>query len=319
MAWARQRQVGRIRRMSSRGSNLSILLLTLLALSCLLVAAPTRAAWPGRDGAIAFVRGAHIWDQLPSGKQRQLTDEVGGIDAEPTYSRDGQTIAFVRYEGNGSHIWVMNSEGTDQRPVTGAVEGSYESQPAFFPAGLGLVFARRDPSTGWSVYSVRLDGHGEQLLASRAKNPTISPNNHQLAFVDPHGGWLRTRDLRSGEERRLPSWRSQEPDFSPDGKRLVFVAQRRCAARGRGRLSIMTIGLGGSSPRTLLNTCRRSFIPYSPIWSPRGNRVLFVRRDNPAEVRSASRLQMLSLRGALLPGAPRHRAGEFSPSWRALR
>jgi len=291
------------------------LLLALLASAFFAGAAD--AAWRGRDGAIAFVRGPHIWAQLPSGKQRQLTDEAEGADTEPTYTRDGRTIAFVRYEGNGSHIWVMNSDGTDQRRVTGAVEGAYESQPAFFPAGLGLVFARRDPSTGWAVFSVRLDGHGEQLLASGAKNPTISPNRHMLAFVQARGGWLRTKDLRTGEEHRLPSWRSQEPDFSPDGKRLVFVAQRRCGAFGR--LSIMTIGLQGSGPRMLLNTCRRSFIPYSPAWSPRGNRVLFVRRDHPQATTAGSRLQMLNLRGALVSGAPRHRGGEFSPSWQALR
>lgn len=81
----------------------------------------------------------------------------------------------------------------------------------------------------------------------------------------------------------------------------------------------MTIGLQGRRPRTLLNTCHKSFIPYSPVWAPQGNRILFVRRENPAEVGSTSRLQMLSLRGALVPGAPRHRGGEFSPSWQALR
>lgn len=302
-----------------RAAKIGLPLVLIFLLFALFSAAASQAAWPGRNGAIAFVRGPHIWVQLPSGKQRQLTDEAEGADAEPTYSRDGETIAFVRFEGNGSHIWVMNSDGTDPRRVTGAVDGAYESQPVFFPAGLGLVFARRDAATGWAVYSIRLDGHGEQLLASGAKNPAISPNRHMLAFVQARGGWLRTKDLRSGAERRLPSWRSQEPDFSPDGKRLVFVGQRRCGERGGGRLSIMTIGLQGGGPRMLLNTCHKSFIPYSPVWAPRGNRFLFVRRENPAEVHSTSRLQMLNLQGGLAPGAPRHREGEFSPSWQALR
>lgn len=293
--------------------------LLLPALLAFAFAAPVEAAWPGRDGAIAFVRGAHIWVQLPSGKQRQLTNEDGVADGEPTYSRDGKTIAFVRYEGNDSDIWVMNSDGTDQRPVTESGEGVDESQPAFFPAGLGLVSARYDSSSGWAVFSVRLDGHGEQLLASGAKNPAISPNRHMLAFVRPHGGWLWTKDLRSGEERRLPSSKSQEPDFSPDGKHLVFVGQRPCGTKGHRRLSILTIGLRGGGARTLLNTCRRSFIPYSPVWSPRGNRVLFVRRDNPQATTSSSRLQLLDQRGRLVGGAPRHRGGEFSPSWQPLR
>jgi Tol biopolymer transport system component len=294
----------------------AILLPALLAFA--FFGARAEAAWPGGNGAIAFVRETHIWVKSPSGKQRQLTDKEEGADAEPTYSRDGRMIAFVRYEGNGSHIWVMNSDGTGQRPVTGAAEGSYESQPAFFPGGLSLAFARYESSTGWAVFSVRLDGHGEQQLASGAKNPAISPNSHLLAFVQSHGGWLRTKDLRSGEERRLPSWRSQEPDFSPDGKRLVFVGQRRCGSKGGGRLSIMTIGLRDSRPRMLLNACRRSFIPYSPVFSPRGNRVLFVRRDNPRGA-SDSRLQLLSLRGGLVGGAPTHRGFELSPSWQPVR
>jgi len=38
-------------------------------LALLSVAAPAQATWSGRDGAITFVRGPHIWVQLPSEKQ----------------------------------------------------------------------------------------------------------------------------------------------------------------------------------------------------------------------------------------------------------
>ena len=115
-------------------------------------------------------------------------------------------------------------------------------------------------------------------------------------------------------------YRAQEPDFSPDGKRLVFVGQKLCSATpGRKRLAILAVGLRDVCARMLLNTCHRSFIPYSPVFSPRGNRVIFVRRDNPQNVGVVSRLQLMNLRGGLLPGAPRHRGGEFSPTWQALR
>ena len=281
-----------------------------------------KAAWPGANGAIAFVRGPHIWVQLPSGKQRQLTDEAEGADSEPTYSSDGQLIAFVRYAGNGSDIWVMNSDGSEQRPVTTTGEGSYESQPAFLPSGRSLAFARSDPSGGWTVYSIRLDGSGEQVLAVRAKNPAISPDGRSLVFARSPGGYLRLKDLRSGEERQIHSGaiRTQEPDFSPDGKRLVFAGQQQCGpVPSRHRLVLMTVGLHAAHARVLLSTCHRSFIPYNPSWSPRGTRILFVRRDNPGEVSATSRLQLLNLRGALVPGAPRHRGGESSPSWQPLR
>lgn len=286
-------------------------------LASLLLAAPAEAAWPGRDGAVAFTRGNHVWVELPSGKQRQLT-AGGGDDAEPTYSRDGRKIAFVRFADGSSDIWVMNSDGSDQRPVTKTAEG--EVQPAFFPSGRSVAFVRSAPSTGFAVHSIGLDGTGERRLAVGATFPAISPNGRWLAFTRrPSRNGMGLKDLRSGKERRLPSGISQDPDFSPDGRRLVFVGQRPCGSKGARRLAMLTIGLNDRRARMLLPTCGRPFLPLSPVWSPRGNRIVFVRRDNPAG-KATSRLQMLSLRGKLVPGAPRHRRGtfEFSPSWQPL-
>lgn len=215
----------------------------------------------------------------------------------------------------------MNGDGTEQRPVTTTGEGSYESQPAFFPSGRSLAFARSDPSGEWTVYSIRLDDTGEQVLAVRAKNPAISPDGRSLVFARHPGGYLRLKDLRNGEERQIHSGavNTQEPDFSPDGKRLVFAGQQQCGpVPGRHRLALMAVGLHEAHARVLLSTCHRSFIPYNPTWSPRGNRILFVRRDNPGEVSATSRLQLMNPRGALVAGAPRHREGESTPSWQPL-
>lgn len=302
-----------------RAAGLGLVLSSLLC--ALLPVAFANASWPGRDGAIAFTRDAHIWVQLPSGKQRQLTHGEAA-EGEPTYSRDGRLIAFVRYSGNDSDIWVMNSDGTDERPVTES-DGLLlsEVQPAFFPGGRSLVFAQLGLSTGWTVFSIRLDGTGLRQLAARAKFPTVSPDGRWLAFTrHPGGDRIRLEDLRTGEERQLPSGTSQEPDFSPDGRRLVFVGQRPCGVSEHQRLAVLTIGLHDRRPRVLYGTCHTRFIPYRPVWSPRGNRVLFTRRENPQKATDV-RLQLLNLRGVLVPGAPRHRPGTFegSPSWQPLR
>jgi Tol biopolymer transport system component len=295
-----------------------ILLSGLLCLLCLLPAAPAEATWPGRDGAIAFGRGNYIWALRPCATQGPLTG--GGVDAEPTYSRDGRMIAFVRFSDDGSSdIWVMNSNGNNERRVTATAEG--EVQPAFFPGGRSLVFLRSSPSTGFTVHSIKLDGTGERRLAVGATFPTISPNGRWLAFTRrPSRNGIGLIDLRTGEERILPSGISQDADFSPDGRRLVFVGQRPCGSKGARRLALLTIGLNARRPRMLLRTCRRPFLPSSPVWSPRGNRIVFVRRDDPAGS-AVSRLQMLNLRGQLIPGAPRPRSGvsDFSPSWQPLR
>lgn len=254
---------------------------------------------------------------MPSGAQRQLTDGGEFADAEPTYSRDGRYIAFVRYSNDGSDIWVMNRDGRNPRPVT-QTEDLDESEPAFSWSGQTFFFSRSDPSTGSGVFLVRSDGSAERQVAARAKNPTFSPDRLWLAFV--RDGRIQLRDLRSGEDRQLPSGPAQEPDFSPDGKRLVFVGQRPCGAKGQKRLAILTIGVHDRRARTLFSACGTRFIPYGPVWSPRGDRVVFVRRDNPAG-KAGARLQMLNLRGERVPGAPRHRRGtfEFHPTWQPIR
>jgi Tol biopolymer transport system component len=286
-------------------------------LAFLLLAAPAEATWPGQNGAIAFARNTNIWLGLPWGDQLQLT-QGPGADAEPTYSRDGHKIAYVHHDNHGSEIWVMRSDGTGLRPVTDEVEGTFESQPAFFPSGRSLAFVART-ATGITVFSIKLDGTGLRPLAQQAKNPAISPDGRLLAFSEFPGNRLRLKDLRSGAERQLPSGNAQEPDFSPDGKRLVFVGQRPCGTRLHQRLSILTIGLHDAGPRMLFRACRSNFLPYSPVWAPRGNQVLFVRRDDPQKPTATSRLQLLNLRGQLVAGAPRHRTGELSPSWQPLR
>jgi Tol biopolymer transport system component len=302
-----------------RAAKTGLTLVLFFLLLALFAAAASQAAWPGRNGAIAFVRGPHIWVQLPSGKQRQLTSG-DGADGEPTYSRDGRQIAFVRYSGNDSDIWVMNSDGTEQRPVTESDgPGLSEVQPAFFPGGRSLVFAQLGLSDGWTVSSIRLDGTEQRQLARRAKFPAVSPDGRWLAFTrHPGGDRIRLQDLRTGEERQLPSGLSQQADFSPDGRRLVFVGQRPCGPGRHLRLSLLTIGLHDRGAQMLFLTCRTNFLSYSPVWSPRGDRVLFARQDNPSGPADA-RLQLLNLRGALVAGAPRHRGFEGSPSWQPLR
>lgn len=301
-------------------------LLSLALLASLPAATPVQAAWPGENGAIAFSRNgangraaADIWVRGADGTQRRLTSGPGS-DTEPTYSRDGRLIAFVRYSNSGSDIWMMKSDGTNERPVTATEEHDQAVEPAFFPSGHSLAFAVQGIAGGPAVFSIRIDGSGLQRQADRAKSPVVSPDGRRLAFWrHPGGNRIRLKDLGTGAERQLPTGSAQEPDFSPDGRRLVFVGKRPCRAEGEPRQALLTIGLNEKRPRMLLDTCRRKFIPFGPAWSPGGNRIAFTYRED-GEASSDVGLQMLNLRGTLVPGAPRHRPGTFetAPTWQPL-
>ena len=68
----------------------------------LLCPAPSRAAFPGRNGKIAFdlPNGHGIYFTGPTGRGRRLVTRSPSADREPAFSRRGR-LAFER-EGSGS-------------------------------------------------------------------------------------------------------------------------------------------------------------------------------------------------------------------------
>ena len=69
------------------------------------------------------------------GKSRRLLIRNGG---DPTWSPDGSRLVFVRYEGRRSHLWLINSDGTGLRRLTGGAHS--QRAPAWQPP------SRRGPS-----------------------------------------------------------------------------------------------------------------------------------------------------------------------------
>src|SRR5918994_7892239 len=117
--------------------------------------------------------------------ERKLTD-TPGLDGFPTWSRDGQRLAFVsdRAGGGNWEIYVMDSDGTHQRHLTNTPEKD-EAALAWSPNGEKIAYA-----TG--------------------------------AFSDPYDPsiWMMDTD---GSDRRwlaLGNW----PSWSPDGKRIVYTS-----------------------------------------------------------------------------------------------
>jgi TolB protein len=306
-----------------RTATLVLALSSLIAL--VLPAAFADAAFPGRNGGIAFARSrsafspSDIWIQTRSGRQVQLTASPGVEETSPAFSPDGRLIAYVRRSGEDADIWLMRSDGGEKRLVVDS--GEDDLQPSFFPGGQSLVFTIFDGERGWTVDSVRIDGSGMRPQVFDGSSPVISPNGRWLAYSrEGDGGGIGLRNLRTREIRRLTSGSAQELDFSPDGRRVVFTGSRRCGAGDRHlRFALLSVGLRDERPRFLRRSCRGEFI--SPAWSPDGQKIVFTRKTFEGGRKLHFQLEMMTASGSPTGGAPTHRRGseEIFPAWQALR
>ncbi len=270
--------------------------LSALVLGGLLAAAPAEAAFPGVPGSIAYQKGTideiestgGLFSHGPSAKQspRQLTNDI--YDSSPSYSRNGRQIVFsgnrdpatTAFGAPGSHIYVMNADGSDVRQLT--TGDFYDSNPSFSPNGRLVVFDRRALSSRTTqIFSVNVDGSGLRQITDEAgsdSDPVFTPNGKLVIFVSnrkssgpkdrsnifsmhPDGSQMRV--LIGGPRNE------SEPDVSPDGRSIAFHSNR---GHGPGP-AIYIARMNGRHVRALPGTRSSDY----PSWAPDGKHIAFLR------------------------------------------
>lgn len=303
--------------------------LAAIAAAALWLAHPAEATFRGAPGKIAFSRDPQgspglrhdIWTVSRSGAEERLT-RGSGDDTEAEFSPNGGTIVYSRRGSGGrSTIWAMRANGRLKRRVVSGRGDSFS--PTFFPSGRSIAYTAFDGHRDFDLYSVRLDDSRRRLLASNAAEAAISPSGRFLAYSShAEGGGIRIRDLRTRRTRRLTVGSAQSLDFSPSGRRIVFSGQRPCSRKGSRRLlfGLLAVRVDSGRVSRLKFDCRREFI--SPVHSPNGRRLLFVRKriaGTAAGLRFSLGVALPG--GRTLDGVRWHRRGadESFPAWQGLR
>ena len=271
----------------------------------------------GLTGKIVFASGigdsdSNIFIMNADGSElTRLTSQ--GLGDDPDLSPDKSKIVFEAYRytgrpgrGGGAGIFVINSDGTGERPILGGTESACFlvvcnwSEPDWSPDGSKIAYTRigSDP-----IHVMNADGtEATRITDISGGDPTWSPDGSKIAFwsvvdgnfeifvVNVDGSGLTNLTKSSADE--------SDPAWSPDGSKIAYLGHE-----DSGPLYIFVMNADGTNQTRLTNGLDAGAL----TWSPDGSKIAFTRNRHRLYVMNADGTGVTRIRVT---------AKVFSPDWR---
>ena len=223
---------------------------------------------------LAFVRFVGDREQLfvvdPDGTERQVSGQaaehasIGA--AQPIWSPDRSMIAFAppaRGSGLDPQLWLVNADGTNQRPIATIGEWTDWSPDSTRLVWTDSVFTTDNTGENARIWIGDVASGDVRQLEPRGNLSRWLPDGEHISYLppdtEPH---IMVLPVDGGEPRELTT--GVGPWWSPDGARMLVE---------RGP-DVHMLDADGSNDRLLLAGVS------APVWSPDGTRVAFVTVDS---------------------------------------
>jgi Tol biopolymer transport system component len=193
------------------------------------------------------------------------------------WSQDGARIAFQTDRDGDNNIYMMNSNGALQTPLT--EDRADDIEPDWSGDGRKIVFSS-DREGQYHLHIISESGTDLELLAP------VKRDDRQASWSDPPkllsdvvlytGSRLKsdpnlfTIDVTDFEKSQLANLRGIDwtPEWSPDGKRIAF------SSNDSGEFEIYVINADGSGEVKQL-TVDSPGKTMHPSWSPNGDQIAY--------------------------------------------
>ncbi len=194
----------------------------------------------------------------------------------PSWSPDGEKLAYVSFEDRRSEVYVQNVS-TGEREKVASFEG-INSAPAWSPNGrkLSLTLSRNGQT---DIYVLDLNTRNLEQITDHWSIDTESewmPDGNSLVFMSDRSGGPQIYRIGidgSGLSRLTREGNyNASPTLSADGRRLAMVHRRS----DDNRFAIAVQNLDGSGFRVLTQGGQDE----SPSFAPNGAMVLYATRAN---------------------------------------
>jgi Tol biopolymer transport system component len=240
---------------------------------------------------LAFARNGDVWTIVADGGGLKRLTSSSSYESAPAWSPGRGTLAYTsapRDSGSKhARLWVMRSDGTNQRRLTyvGPSLTSGSSALAYSPGGSLIAGgAKLAAQNKWAVTVLDLKARTSRIVyrydsAGGVESLTWSPDGHQLVATIEYGGtygMVRIDVVRDRLIKMRGSGNVESASWRPDGKYLLCSKWFPTVSGGPFRTILMKPD--GTGVKTLGENQR------FPVYSPDGSRYAFIEYVNDGSV-----------------------------------
>lgn len=205
------------------------------------------------DGRIAVVFGGvrdeiRIWNPARDTFER-FDDE--GVNENPVLSPDGESLAFLRREGDRQRLFLQRLDGSGNAQPVGDVPYSYQGELSLSVDGV-FAFGLANPDSGVDIWTLEPGEEPAPFVEGRLNeiNPRFSPRGEWIAYQAFEVGTSEVYVASypaTGASRRISIDGGGAPRWSRDGTTLYYRTEDSVFAVDVGS----TLGTFGVPTRVL--------------------------------------------------------------------